>query len=166
MIIHVNELEKATGRTIALEGSITVGLPQQPGVRLEDFSFAGKARKEGELVIVEGALSGILKSKCAKCLAPTTYSFEAPFEESFTEGEVDEESDIHSYQGGRIDLAHYFDQVVMLEMPQIFTCIEDCKGLCPTCGKNRNEHSCECVNERIDPRLADLALLFNKENNK
>lgn len=163
MIIHVKDLEKAAGRSLDLEGPVAVGRLQQPGVAFEGFRFSGKARKEGELVLVEGTLSGQLKSKCAKCLAPANYAFEVHFEEGFTEGEIDEESDFHSFQGGKIELDPLFDQVIMLEMPQIFTCEEDCKGLCPTCGTNRNEQPCACVNERIDPRLADLALFFNKD---
>lgn len=163
MIIQVKELEKATGRSQDLEGPVDVGSIRQPGVALEDFRFSGKARKEGEIVFVEGTLSGDLKTKCAKCLAPAVYSFETHFEEGFTEGEVDEESDLHSYQGGKIELDPLFDQVIMLEMPQVFTCTDECKGLCPTCGINRNEQPCACVNERIDPRLADLALFFNKD---
>lgn len=166
MIIQVNELEKATGRTLPLEGSIPADKLRQPGVKFENFHFTGNARKEGEIIFVDGTLTGELKVKCSKCITPTVYSFSHHFEEGFTEGEVDEESDIHSFQGGKIDLDPFFDQDILLETPQVFICEEECKGLCPTCGTNRNEQSCECVNERIDPRLADLAMFFNQNKEK
>ncbi|WP_134700336.1 DUF177 domain-containing protein [Ammoniphilus sp. YIM 78166] len=164
MIIHVNELEKAPGRMLALQSAVTTDQLRQPGISFENFQFAGQARKEGEIVFVEGTLTGELKSKCAKCIAPTFYAFTHSFDEGFTEGEIDEEeSDLNPYQAGKIDLEPFFHQDILLHMPQVFICEDDCKGLCPSCGVNRNEQPCECVNERIDPRLADLAMFFNQD---
>jgi len=37
-------------------------------------------------------------------------------------------------------------------------CMEDCAGLCPQCGANRNEGDCGCVAPR-DPRWANLDVL-------
>jgi len=167
MIIHVNELEKAAGRTLPLEGDVSTAQLRQPGIAFENFQFTGQARKEGEIVFVEGKLTGELKSKCAKCIVPTAYTFTHSFEEGFTEGEIDEEeSDLNAYQGGKIELEPFFHQDILLHMPQVFVCEEECKGLCPTCGTNRNEQPCACVNERIDPRLADLAMFFNQDKEK
>ena len=41
-------------------------------------------------------------------------------------------------------------------------CGKDCKGLCQTCGENLNERTCECKNERIDPRFESLKDLFKE----
>lgn len=35
---------------------------------------------------------------------------------------------------------------IVLEFPERFLCSEDCKGLCPVCGCNLNEHQCDCEN--------------------
>jgi len=44
-------------------------------------------------------------------------------------------------------------------------CKEDCKGLCPRCGKNLNEDNCICTEKEIDPRWEPLEKLRNKLNN-
>ncbi|RKY75804.1 DUF177 domain-containing protein, partial [candidate division KSB1 bacterium] len=43
-----------------------------------------------------------------------------------------------------------------LEVPAKKLCMEDCKGLCPVCGKNLNTGSCSCVKDEIDPRWQGL----------
>jgi len=164
MKIMLNELEKAQGRKQHLEGSIDMDGIQIPDVSFDQFVFKGQAEKEADLVLVQGEISGVIKTKCSKCVALAEYIFNTPFEEQFSEFPVEEESEIHFFQGGKIELNPYFQQTVLLEMPQTFTCKETCKGLCPTCGTNWNHETCSCNNERIDPRLADLALFFNKDD--
>lgn len=47
-----------------------------------------------------------------------------------------------------------------------YLCKEDCKGLCPHCGADRNVTECDCESRQIDPRFAALrALLDNDKGN-
>ena len=62
------------------------------------------------------------------------------------------------------------DQLVYLEVlmswPLKVLCKEDCKGLCPHCGADRNVTECDCESRQIDPRFAALrALLDNDKGN-
>ena len=43
-----------------------------------------------------------------------------------------------------------------LALPVKPLCTEACRGLCPVCGKNRNNEPCACSGEQGDPRLAIL----------
>ena len=43
-----------------------------------------------------------------------------------------------------------------MDMEMAVVCDEDCKGLCPKCGKNLNQGECGCVVKEVDPRLAVL----------
>ena len=45
---------------------------------------------------------------------------------------------------------------VLLALPVKVTCREDCKGLCPQCGKNLNQEQCSCTNTLADPRWSAL----------
>lgn len=72
----------------------------------------------------------------------------------------DEDSDILPLEGDEIELDSLLQEDFLLAMPTFPLCEEDCKGLCPTCGVNRNEVACSCKNERVDPRLAGLADFF------
>lgn len=55
-----------------------------------------------------------------------------------------------------IDFAPYVWEVLLLNMPERVFCSDDCKGLCPVCGCNRNEEDCGCREDDVDPRFAAL----------
>jgi uncharacterized protein len=46
---------------------------------------------------------------------------------------------------GMVDLAVFIRAAVILELPLILLCREDCAGLCPVCGVNLNENPCSCA---------------------
>ena len=51
----------------------------------------------------------------------------------------------------------------VLAVPMKNLCSEDCKGLCPKCGKNLNEGLCNCNEENIDPRWETIQKLKSKK---
>jgi len=55
-----------------------------------------------------------------------------------------------------IDLGEDVRQFLILSLPLKILCREDCAGLCPVCGANRNRSSCSCTTEEGDPRWAEL----------
>ena len=60
----------------------------------------------------------------------------------------------------RFDLDPLVTEDIFLSLPSKFLCKEDCKGVCPKCGKDLNSDSCSCEKE-IDPRLAALKQLLD-----
>lgn len=99
--------------------------------------------------------SGMLHLTCARCLE----SFDAPAEVSFTEEyrptidiATGQPSDAvqHSEMAFEISSNHTIDltealrQHLLLAVEIIPVCREDCQGLCPTCGVNRNLETCSC----------------------
>ncbi|MBP1654290.1 MAG: hypothetical protein H6Q28_846, partial [Bacteroidetes bacterium] len=55
-----------------------------------------------------------------------------------------------------IDLAEDVRQTLMLSVPLKLLCAEDCRGLCPTCGANRNTAGCDCREDEPDSRWEQL----------
>ena len=53
---------------------------------------------------------------------------------------------------------------ISLELPTKVLCSEECKGLCPKCGKNLNEGSCSCLTKEVDPPFAKLLELWKNDN--
>ncbi len=65
---------------------------------------------------------------------------------------------------GAIDLTPIIRDYATLDIPIRQLCSEDCKGLCPVCGMNRNQEDCGHRQVSIDPRMAELQkLLEDKE---
>ncbi len=67
-----------------------------------------------------------------------------------------EEIPLTSYDGRRIDLRTLAVEQIQLELPLKPVCRQDCQGLCPQCGGNRNQVSCDCNPAPVDPRWAAL----------
>ncbi len=116
-------------------------------------------------VEVDGTLKASITQPCSRCLTPVKHELNIPLHEVFiqrlTEGsDEDEEDNVHHITEDSIDLMPYVEENVLLAIPFVPLCDEDCKGLCPVCGVNRNEQPCDCSQEKIDPRLAGLADFF------
>lgn len=61
----------------------------------------------------------------------------------------------------RLDLDGLMREDILLELPTKFLCREDCRGLCPVCGKNLNAGPCGCDEHLGDPRLEVLEKLIH-----
>lgn len=111
-------------------------------------------------VVVHGTVTGEYESECSRCLAPVREQFEDPIRELFEEDPIEGET----YPLGRddLDLELPVRDTVLLDLPAAPLCREDCAGLCPTCGIDRNEAACDCDPNPPDPRWDALrALTFD-----
>ncbi|MEO3945160.1 DUF177 domain-containing protein [Gorillibacterium sp. CAU 1737] len=126
------------------------------------------ASGEDNTAVVEGTLRLPVTMVCSRCLGPARETLVIPFHERFTKEAVppeteEEEENLHSVQEDVVELAPYVEEAVWMSLPYVPLCKDDCKGLCPVCGTNRNERDCGCSTDRIDPRFAGLADLLNKD---
>ncbi|HEX8637491.1 MAG TPA: DUF177 domain-containing protein, partial [Pyrinomonadaceae bacterium] len=64
--------------------------------------------------------------------------------------------DIAVLDNNKIDVAEIVREQILLNLPEPVYCRDDCKGLCPQCGANRNLIDCKCEEKEIDPRWAAL----------
>lgn len=117
---------------------------------------------------IQGELYADVTYRCSRCLTDFEQRLYVPFDEVFlkakgttTVGEEDDEG--HLYVSDEFLLDPYLEQAVQLQVPYFPHCKEDCAGLCPTCGIDRNNQSCDCDTRRIDPRLADLGDFFKQD---
>jgi uncharacterized protein len=120
-------------------------------------------------ILVQGTFTTRLPLECSRCLK----TFESPLnikvEEEFfpvidvnngTPLEIpDDPASFMIDEHHILDLREVIRQNALLAIPMKPLCREDCAGLCPQCGKDLNEGSCDCNKEVIDPRWAKLAEL-------
>ena len=76
-------------------------------------------------------------------------------------GEKEEEVQYLPADANIIDLGEDVRQYLVLSLPLKTLCKEDCAGLCPFCGTNKNRANCSCTVEETDPRWADLKRFLN-----
>jgi uncharacterized protein len=123
---------------------------------------------------LRGVVEGAMTLTCVRCLAEFPWKLHAPFDIRFLPISAkplhdDEEADEHEMVAGDADMEYYrrpvFDLVslvreqVYLELPMDPVCREDCAGLCPRCGADRNQGAHECQEKPIDPRWSALRAL-------
>jgi uncharacterized protein len=116
---------------------------------------------------VVGKLAGSFEMPCSRCLEPVTAQVKNDFDllyrplKAGTQGEEvsisEAETEIGFYQGDGLDTADVVKEQVMLALPLKVLCKQECQGLCPQCGKNRNLGRCDCGEERPDPRWSALS---------
>ena len=70
-----------------------------------------------------------------------------------------EEIEAGWYRGGELDLGALLYEVVALKLPVQPLCREDCAGLCPSCGVDRNQTPCGCAEVQPDSPFAALRAL-------
>jgi len=149
---------------LRIEGTADFPRPFQDAAwTLDDLSLV--LEKDGDVVFVRGDLSARVPLTCGRCLEAYTVTVtpqvDAPFVPApATRGEERElgaddlETDV--YQHGQLDLNALLETETDLALPMKPLCRDDCQGLCPVCGGNRNVTACACETRAPDPRWASL----------
>lgn len=152
--------------------------PNELHVDEQGLSLSGRtivkgraARRDGRAKL-EGTLAATVRTECDRCLTPLEFPIEATFtvgyvpEEEFDDeahAEVGEdEASIAALEGEAINVDDLVREQLLLALPARRLCREECKGLCPVCGVNRNVETCACEEKEIDPRWAALKSLSDR----
>ena len=135
---------------------------EESGIDVSSLRFSGRAFDQSGFLRLYGTVSGEYSAPCARCLAPVREPFSTEIDFPITTDAEGTEEDCVLAEGQKIDLGVIFEETLYINLPLRLLCQEDCKGLCPKCGKNLNTDSCECTQKEIDPRLAGLADFFKE----
>lgn len=142
---------RAEAANFTVEGPIRIEL--QIVRTHEDFRIRGHARLE-------------VRQSCVRCLAPTREAIEATLEvlvrprDARAPEEAAPPEGILIHDGETFGLATEVRDAILIEIGSHPVCRAECRGLCPRCGKNRNEGDCDCpATGAVDPRWAALRKL-------
>lgn len=130
----------------------------------EPVRVCGRVENLHGSVRITMEVSGRLHFLCDRCTKPYELPFRYPLDAMVTTDPAAEETEELIFaEGSRIDLALQASILIGLHMPFKHLCKEDCKGLCPICGADRNEVECDCKPDRHDPRWDALRELFDNQ---
>jgi uncharacterized protein len=151
-------------------------LPELPAGEPESFHVALRAHRMGSDLYLEGTLVGALELVCGRCTRryrqplrePLRLVLEPVGERAPTDPEgaaslardglwLGDELEAGWFRGPVVDLGAYLREVVALALPVQPRCREECRGLCPRCGADRNLESCRCEAEPPHSPFAVLA---------
>ena len=111
--------------------------------------------KTGESVSVRGAVTATARLECVRCLTAFDLPVRAPLEvfaeraggRPREEAELERDAYMRFHDGRQLDLREQAREVLLLELPMVPHCREDCRGLCPRCGADLNAGPCGCPRE-------------------
>ena len=167
MIIQVSDIPEDG---LLIEGADALEQPfADASWVLDDLSL--RVEKSGDAVFVSGRLVAKVPQGCSRCLEPFQVTVEPAIEARFVPdvaapGEERElgtqELDTDVYRAGQLDLRQLIETETSLALPMKALCRDDCRGLCPVCGGNRNLVACTCESAAADPRWAPLKNLADR----
>jgi uncharacterized protein len=143
--------------------------------------FVGFLQRVDSRVLLRGELTLPLSGQCRRCLTPVQQLLPVRFDLNFvpvkelrkqappppTPADTREahgskgapvvtDLDEEPFDGHTLDLGPTLREQILLALPMDALCGESCKGLCPHCGQNLNEATCDCRANMADPRWAKL----------
>ncbi|MDQ6887965.1 MAG: DUF177 domain-containing protein [Gemmatimonadota bacterium] len=130
-----------------------------------DVHASGRLSKAGSgRFYWTGQVEGEADSSCRRCLVDVSVPVREDVSVIFAaedDAEVDDDPDVFriSARAQRLDLRPAIREQWLLGVPQFALCREDCRGLCPTCGTDRNAGACECEPAGTDGRWDALRAL-------
>ncbi len=130
------------------------------------YPFKKPVHLVGEIVNRAGVVTLSARAKftfdgqCDRCLSPFAREYVIPIEHILVTTLENEDSDYVLLENYQLALDDLVQADILLELPYKNLCKEDCRGLCPQCGKNLNEGLCGCTTKTVDPRLAVLQQLL------
>ena len=144
--------------------------PVDERIRLtEPVEVKGNVRLARTEVFVNGHIDTRALVECDRCLQPVELPVIAAFDLEYITGRdyessetaelTDAELSVSVFDGEAIDVDEIVKEQILLAVPTRMLCREDCKGICPECGIDRNTGECTCVTNDIDPRWAALKKL-------
>lgn len=153
-------------------------IPELAGAERGSFALAFRAHRMAENLYLEGQVRGRVGLECSRCLTryflPLCEDFRlvlepagdrVPAEPEAAEAlarhglTLSDELEAGFYRGPELELGPYLREVVVLGLPVQPLCREDCRGLCPRCGNDRNRQACVCEETRPESPFSVLQVL-------
>ena len=109
-----------------------------------DVTLTARFRNLSGVLTCKAHITGKYDAVCDRCLEAFVLPLQAEIDTVVTAD--DSKDDSITVKNSRIDLVKTCFDALSLELPLVLLCREDCKGLCPVCGTNRNVCDCGCQN--------------------
>lgn len=162
MRIELDRLEQDGGKFSRTYEPGELSLDDDEVGLVEPAEVSGRIRRDGKEVELSGELHAKIKTACDRCLQPVNLSIGAEFKERFVpavswraeqQHELQEEDlNLAVFDGEAIEVDELVREEILLAVPAHVLCREDCRGLCPVCGIDRNQTSCQCETKGTDSR--------------
>ena len=170
MRIELENAEEPGGRFSQTYEAAELAFDESELRLIEPVEVKGQTRRQSGQLEVRGDLHTRVAIPCGRCLKEVQLPVDVEFAERFAatvEWRQDEQHELSQEDldlgiiDEAIDLDDLVKEEILLALPGHVLCSENCKGICPNCGADRNLADCVCQSREVDARwekLRDLKL--------
>jgi len=169
MFIHLSDVFTSEGKRLDVDAELEAtgfdnGRERFEITRSSPVSIVITHLEAGR-ILVKADLRLTLRAACDRCLAEVPVRLELRTERIVLSPELaadaKEADDQGFVDGYELDVEALAHDMIIGNWPAKILCREDCKGICPVCGQNRNLKDCGCDSFVPDPRMAAIQDIFN-----
>ncbi len=152
IVIDLTDNIANVGKTLPFTGEFVLDndLLAYPNAVLEKVKVNFDVTFLNPNVSVSGNIICYVKGNCDRCLTNLDKVVKLHFEQMFYK-DISANDDGYIYSTSMLDATKAVSDEIILSMPSLFLCQDDCKGLCPKCGTNLNEKQCDCDTTHDNP---------------
>lgn len=144
--MDVSNALRYPGQEYPLQEDVLVGdmvLSGDP-IGFTDIKVKGVMVGAEERVSVRADVTATLLSRCVRCLGAVQLPVRAQIDAVFARTQAPDDPDLYVFEASTIELTDSVRDALLLELPIRILCKEECMGICPVCGVDRNVVSCTC----------------------
>ncbi len=130
-------------------------------------------RRDEDFFVIHIDVRTRIEAPCRRCLDESENEIHLEKDlyvrrqaEQADEEEPDDDYLVIDLHEREVDLRETIREHLLLEVPAYPLCTDECRGLCPACGKNLNEGDCDCREDSIDPRWDALRCLVENDTQR
>lgn len=171
MFVNLTDVLTNEDRVVSMQAEtqireVSVGGEKYPVLTSSPVSFVftntGKGRAR-----IEGKAAFVFSAGCDRCLKPVEEKMEICFTREVWAPGMAAEPSVYEEQpfmdGFQLDVEDLLISEIVTSWPMKILCKPDCKGICPTCGRDLNTGTCKCETFVPDPRMAAIKDIFNAD---
>lgn len=164
MIIELESVFNTDGLKIPFDYELSLSGITVSGLApvTEPVKVSGYVENKAGIVNLKASAALKYEAPCDRCAENVISHFSFPVEHTLVVAlESGDNDDFLEVPNMRLNLDELVEEDVNLALPTKYLCNDDCKGLCPMCGKNLNKSQCDCK-APIDPRMEALLQLLDE----
>ena len=169
MILSIVKAKQEAGKYFDFDINVELN---QKFVEDKNYKFLTPARVRGkmcyvnEILHIQAKVEFSLMAICDCCGEEFERHFSFDFNESFVESFNSTNSDDYLINQTWVEIEKPVEDVLLLNLPTKMLCRQNCKGLCPICGKNLNNFSCNCQQIEKELEIEESPFKTLQDNNK
>ena len=158
MLLDLKKILDIPGASAPFECELSEEGLDFPSVRgyVRAPSAHGRVFNEAGMIRMQGEIEAEMICICDRCGEEFRSTKRTEVDAVLAQEESEDNPELFLIEGDAVDVDEVLYNCFVLDMETKFLCSEDCKGLCPVCGSNRNLSDCGCPEPGLDNAFAIL----------